>query len=131
MRISDGSSSVCSFDLPGGQVHRRALALLPGQAGARVERLPAQPPRDGRCACRDFGLDRQHRGHAWCTGREGDGAMHERRRPGAGTVAGDVLCDAEGVRSEEHTSELQSLMRISYAVFCLNKNTTLLNNKNI
>src|SRR3546814_8244000 len=26
-------------------------------------------------------------------------------------------------RSEEHTSELQSLMRISYAVFCLNKNT--------
>src|SRR3546814_10011309 len=28
-----------------------------------------------------------------------------------------------GVRSEEHTSELQSLMRISYAVFCLNKKT--------
>src|SRR3546814_4548864 len=28
------------------------------------------------------------------------------------------------VRSEEHTSELQSLMRISYAVFCLNKKTT-------
>src|SRR3546814_10867648 len=27
------------------------------------------------------------------------------------------------VRSEEHTSELQSLMRISYAVFCLNKKT--------
>src|SRR3546814_4249957 len=31
-----------------------------------------------------------------------------------------------GARSEEHTSELQSLMRISYAVFCLKKNT---NNK--
>src|SRR3546814_5863636 len=31
--------------------------------------------------------------------------------------------DAEG-RSEEHTSELQSLMRISYAVFCLKKKTT-------
>src|SRR3546814_4610253 len=28
-----------------------------------------------------------------------------------------------GTRSEEHTSELQSLMRISYAVFCLKKNT--------
>src|SRR3546814_9843415 len=27
-------------------------------------------------------------------------------------------------RSDEHTSELQSLMRISYAVFCLNKNTS-------
>src|SRR3546814_7373171 len=32
------------------------------------------------------------------------------------------------VRSEEHTSELQSLMRISYAVFCLKKKTTI-NNK--
>src|SRR3546814_5024568 len=30
-------------------------------------------------------------------------------------------------RSEEHTSELQSLMRISYAVFCLKKNTTQIN----
>src|SRR3546814_6223095 len=29
----------------------------------------------------------------------------------------------DGGRSEEHTSELQSLMRISYAVFCLKKNT--------
>src|SRR3546814_1857607 len=36
---------------------------------------------------------------------------------------GAVLCPdaAFGRRSEEHTSELQSLMRISYAVFCLNK----------
>src|SRR3546814_3894253 len=34
----------------------------------------------------------------------------------------------QGVRSEEHTSELQSLMRISYAVFCLKKKK---NNKNI
>src|SRR3546814_2290412 len=33
------------------------------------------------------------------------------------------LDDAE--RSEEHTSELQSLMRISYAVFCLKKNTKI------
>src|SRR3546814_2860321 len=31
-----------------------------------------------------------------------------------------------GFRSEEHTSELQSLMRSSYAVFCLKNNTTLL-----
>src|SRR3546814_9833487 len=30
-----------------------------------------------------------------------------------------------GVRSEEHTSELQSLMRISYAVFCLKKKRTI------
>src|SRR3546814_9115798 len=43
-----------------------------------------------------------------------------------------------GIRSEEHTSELQSLMRISYAVFCLQKNThtitpkinSVINNRN-
>src|SRR3546814_9189453 len=35
-----------------------------------------------------------------------------------------ILC-SPALRSEEHTSELQSLMRISYAVFCLKKNTTL------
>src|SRR3546814_1312774 len=32
-------------------------------------------------------------------------------------------CSQGRVRSEEHTSELQSLMRLSYAVFCLKKNT--------
>src|SRR3546814_2017437 len=35
-----------------------------------------------------------------------------------------VLSDDIFARSEEHTSELQSLMRISYAVFCLNKKKT-------
>src|SRR3546814_4923602 len=34
-----------------------------------------------------------------------------------------------GIRSEEHTSELQSLMRISYAVFCLKKKTCHITNK--
>src|SRR3546814_5161376 len=34
-----------------------------------------------------------------------------------------IWLDIERVRSEEHTSELQSLMRISYAVFCLKKKT--------
>src|SRR3546814_10698552 len=34
--------------------------------------------------------------------------------------------EIRGFRSEEHTSELQSLMRISYAVFCLKKKTTKL-----
>src|SRR3546814_5233039 len=46
-------------------------------------------------------------------------------------VAGEQFCaifafaavDEQIVRSEEHTSELQSLMRISYAVFCLKKKT--------
>src|SRR3546814_8135507 len=35
-----------------------------------------------------------------------------------------IRCIAEHLRSEEHTSELQSLMRISYAVFCLKKKNT-------
>src|SRR3546814_3285792 len=34
---------------------------------------------------------------------------------------GQLLMTLDSVRSEEHTSELQSLMRISYAVFCLKK----------
>src|SRR3546814_4514762 len=34
-----------------------------------------------------------------------------------------ILLGSDQPRSEEHTSELQSLMRISYAVFCLKKNT--------
>src|SRR3546814_2735759 len=36
----------------------------------------------------------------------------------------DCEAAAQAVRSEEHTSELQSLMRISYAVFCLKKKIT-------
>src|SRR3546814_1359829 len=43
-------------------------------------------------------------------------------KPSDGTVGEDCSQPPDGVaRSEEHTSELQSLMRISYAVFCLKK----------
>src|SRR3546814_10116104 len=67
------------------------------------------------------------------------------RGPGV-RVGGRVLQDPRGVglghravaarvgraaRSEEHTSELQSLMRISYAVFCLKKKKTDYTNKSI
>src|SRR3546814_2439649 len=45
---------------------------------------------------------------------------------GGGTRAHEAVIHQELSRSEEHTSELQSLMRISYAVFCLKKK----NNKN-
>src|SRR3546814_15417089 len=48
---------------------------------------------------------------------------HLRRRTGGAALLGR-LCGVQGRagnRSEEHTSELQSLMRISYAVFCLKK----------
>src|SRR3546814_11257754 len=46
------------------------------------------------------------------------------RRGSLHTIATRPLCTADrqrSARSEEHTSELQSLMRISYAVFCLKK----------
>src|SRR3546814_3201955 len=44
-------------------------------------------------------------------------------RPGRSSRNGGFL-RVSGARSEEHTSELQSLMRISYAVFCLKKKKT-------
>src|SRR3546814_3116059 len=62
----------------------------------------------------------------------GTGAGGRARRPGrrARCPGGDRAGDD---RSEEHTSELQSLMRISYAVFCLKKKnyTTYINLSNI
>src|SRR3546814_1786523 len=42
----------------------------------------------------------------------------------AGRDCDNAKAPPEGLRSEEHTSELQSLMRISYAVFCLKKKKT-------
>src|SRR3546814_6727801 len=70
--------------------------------------------------------------------RPDGGAVHHlalrRVRRGAGAaeegVGQGVARDDRGrLRSEEHTSELQSLMRISYAVFCLNKNTKNIHTK--
>src|SRR3546814_10562769 len=46
-----------------------------------------------------------------------------------GLLPDDPKARARAIRSEEHTSELQSLMRISYAVFCLKKNTYEQNTK--
>src|SRR3546814_5199538 len=56
------------------------------------------------------------------TGGRSDATHHPtvRRRRGADGRPRNRT-GADGVRSEEHTSELQSLMRISYAVFCLKK----------
>src|SRR3546814_6309082 len=65
--------------------------------------------------------------HEWQTQNAGcgNGAF-----PSCGPVVGDIDLDgspeivtANAVRSEEHTSELQSLMRLSYAVFCLKNKT--------
>src|SRR3546814_9167127 len=55
----------------------------------------------------------------WSAGRNGDGVCHQYFETGAADIAD--FCRLSSHRSEEHTSELQSLMRISYAVFCLTK----------
>src|SRR3546814_4613833 len=67
--------------------------------------------------------DRIDRGHAE---QEADAAVRRRTAPlaqdPAAPALGDDRIDGQEIgRSEEHTSELQSLMRISYAVFCLKK----------
>src|SRR3546814_6729278 len=64
-------------------------------------------------------------------------AVRDRPVPARRRQGGDLRRPARGIRgrggrradrSEEHTSELQSLMRISYAVFCLNKKQTTTTN---
>src|SRR3546814_7089528 len=55
--------------------------------------------------------------------RVSGGAVVQQDAEEAVAVDGEVHLPAGGLRSEEHTSELQSLMRISYAVFCLKKKT--------
>src|SRR3546814_5625444 len=74
------------------------------------------------------GAGRSHRRVSACPlvrdrrGAQGHLAVHRRAR----TVVADAIRfrTRRGGRSEEHTSELQSIMRISYAVFCLKKKQT-------
>src|SRR3546814_3222103 len=66
---------------------------------------------------------RRHDDHALSRGTAGQaGRSQGRRAPGKAKGLGACWRVA---RSEEHTSELQSLMRISYAVFCLKKKKKL------
>src|SRR3546814_1618058 len=104
MRISDWSSDVCSSDLGGGipirpsvraQWHRSRAA----DAAAERSRVSIS-----RAAARDV---------SWLARIAGRFAARSFRQCPDRCLAGN--------RSEEHTSELQSLMRISYAVFCLKK----------
>src|SRR3546814_8864190 len=54
---------------------------------------------------------------------------HERFKAAAFREYFELMDRTEAPRSEEHTSELQSLISISYAVFCLNKNKKTTTNK--
>src|SRR3546814_8782719 len=61
--------------------------------------------------------DPLRRSNPLCVEQHGQIAMHDLSRRGFAGLGLGMIGDAQ--RSEEHTSELQSLMRISYAVFCL------------
>src|SRR3546814_9928392 len=104
MRISDWSSDVCSSDLaPPRVLHDLARRVEPHRL--RVEQRAGK--RSGFVALEPAaGIDQ----------------LGERR----GVALRETVRTETLDRSEEHTSELQSLMRISYAVFCLkqNSNTT-------
>src|SRR3546814_8465012 len=121
MRISDWSSDVCSSDLlrpP--EIDGRDLFV----GADRVERAFAQQPALVEhhdmavelCDEIDVMIDHQH-------GMFADERLDDVGGLGAfhGAHAGGRLVEKQQ-RSAEHTSELQSLMRISYAVFCLTKN---------
>src|SRR3546814_8770207 len=58
-------------------------------------------------------------------------SLPTRKRKPYGWACPQSLLAKYGIRSEEHTSELQSLMRISYAVFCLKKKKKKYKNKPI
>src|SRR3546814_4908599 len=115
MRISDWSSDVCSSDLVTGTGFEQPLpsprlrSRHPGRqllGGLGAAARPRDAAAGGRGRLRGGGDRRRLHRPDRCA-QPGGGAR--RRRDGA------------GCRSEEHTSELQSLMRISYAVFCLKK----------
>src|SRR3546814_4612399 len=120
MRISDWSSDVCSSDLHGHlargrldriEVDQRLAQRLVDRAIPHV--LAHQPVVEITPA------DPETPGFAPPVGRDRDRDVQTHQRP---DVGGDEAVGAHDLdRSEEHTSELQSLMRISYAVFCLKK----------
>src|SRR3546814_1869861 len=109
MRISDWSSDVCSSDLLGtGAVEVGTVTPRPqaGNPRPRLFRLPDDHAVINRNGFNNDGLDAA--------------AARLARRDRATGIVG-INIGANKDRSEEHTSELQSLMRISYAVFCLKK----------
>src|SRR3546814_9849746 len=63
-------------------------------------------------------------------GAAGDHDRHQKGTRADAKAFGERHCNRRDQhRSEEHTSELQSLMRISYAVFCLKKKNNKINNR--
>src|SRR3546814_3958049 len=106
MRISDWSSDVCSSDLRTGASDGCPCGLNQHRTGM-ARSLFGDAPMPGGAVSRLM--------HAGVQSKE----SNETCRAGKAIDRSDRGQQAN--RSEEHTSELQSLMRISYAVFCLKK----------
>src|SRR3546814_5680642 len=131
MRISDWSSDVCSSDLR--DVRRQRPLVAPRQmvqrvvvliveSGGPVRRTGREHDRIGQQRRIDERRHlRQRRKQLACEGFRA--VMGDRQRQSRREVAAWLPQQRRAAlyfaRSEEHTSELQSLMRTSYAVFCL------------
>src|SRR3546814_1877685 len=116
MRISDWSSDVCSPDLEQVEIEARYSGYLERQREeiARAQRHGGMAIPDGFDYAAVRGLSAEVRQKFERVRPQTVGQAQ--RIPGVTPAAISLL-----LRSEEHTSELQSLMRISYAVFCLKK----------
>src|SRR3546814_1945469 len=109
MRISDWSSDVCSSDLENPSRDTLEESFLVSRSlGKPIAMFVDQSDEESTNAGVDAGVS------AYIV----DGFKKERIKPIL-----DLAVRRFQARSEEHTSELQSLMRISYAVFCLKKKT--------
>src|SRR3546814_1342812 len=85
-----------------------------------TERHNAPHPHAARLGRRDLVAD-AFAGHPALELREAEQDIQGQPSHGRGGIERLGDADEGCARSEEHTSEIQSLMRISYAVFCLNK----------
>src|SRR3546814_3058775 len=118
MRISDWSSDVCSSDLP---LQGRGPVLVEGAVAGRPVGL-GLPPLPAATLPASHASTPDQIGQNGETERpEHDESEHHQADPCRLADVVEPFHDAHADRSEEHTSELQSLMRISYAVFFLNK----------
>src|SRR3546814_2656809 len=112
MRISDWSSDVCSSDL--GQAGGTGIAELVPDGGLRTHVDAAGGVGGDEHLRLGFHLPADDQLLLVAAGERVGGHLDPGRA--------HVVVGHDGLRrSEEHTSELQSLMRISYAVFCLKK----------
>src|SRR3546814_5331662 len=126
MRISDWSSDVCSSDLTK-DIARDAL--LPRFVGI-ILRLGFDRPiaNIGRGDRHQRRMDGAAGARHHDATESADRQQHHKAAPQARDRGWAIGCSSAGFRSEEHTSELQSLMRISYAVFCLKKKKQTITN---